>query len=181
MLAACMAGPLDTGQKNATHILFNIIPLLIYHLVYLVLPEDPMPFCFLAKTITKTSTWRFRGHPHGARPKRIICFKKPKKKLISKMQATTIKQKILTYLVPALFATLKVGCCVKHKLRRFLRPIQREGEDVHLAAANDQAELMRQNLIYSQIEPPTTPFLLRLIYKAICERVRNTIRINGIH
>ncbi len=59
------------------------------------------------------------------------------------MQVTTIKQKLLTYLIPALFATLKVGCCIEHKLRRFLRPIQREGEDVHLAAANDQAELVR--------------------------------------
>jgi len=39
-----MAGPLDTGQQIATHLLFNIIPLLIYHLVYLVLPENPMLF-----------------------------------------------------------------------------------------------------------------------------------------
>jgi hypothetical protein len=50
-----MAGPLDTGQQIATYLLFNIIPLLIYHLVYFVLPEDPMSFRFLAKTIAQTS------------------------------------------------------------------------------------------------------------------------------
>jgi len=90
-----MAGPLDTGQEIATHLLFHIIPLVLYHLTFLVLPEEPILFRFL----TKTSTWRFRGHPHGARPKRIKCFKKPKKKLISNMQDTTIKQQLPTYLV----------------------------------------------------------------------------------
>ena len=57
MLAMCMAGPLDTGQEIATHLLLHIIPLLIYHLVYLVLPEDPVSFHFLAKTIAQTSAW----------------------------------------------------------------------------------------------------------------------------
>jgi hypothetical protein len=42
MLVACMAGQLDTGQQIATYLLFNSIPLLIYDLVYLVLPEDPV-------------------------------------------------------------------------------------------------------------------------------------------
>jgi len=52
MLVTCMARPLDTRQQIASYLLFNIIPLLIYHLVYLALPEDPMSFRFLAKTIT---------------------------------------------------------------------------------------------------------------------------------
>jgi hypothetical protein len=108
-LVACMAGPLDTGQQIATYLLFNTIPLLIYHLAFLILPEDPMLFRFL----TKTSTWHFRGHPRGARPKRIKCLKKPKKKLISDMQDKTITQKLPTYLVPALFAAFKAGCFVE--------------------------------------------------------------------
>jgi len=123
-----MAEPLDTGQEIATYLLFNIIPLLIYHLVYLVLREDPMSLCFLAKTIAQTSTWQLRGHPRDARPKRFKCFKKPKKKMISKaIQDKTIKQKlpVASYLVPAFFAAFKVGCCVENKLRHFLRPIQR--------------------------------------------------------
>jgi len=84
MLAACMAGPLDTGQEITTHLLLHIIPLLLYHLVYLVITEDPMLFRFLAKTIAQTSAWRLRGHPRDAHPKRFKCFKKPKKKMVSK-------------------------------------------------------------------------------------------------
>jgi len=119
---------MDTGQEIATHLLLNIIPLLIYHLVYLVLPEDPMSFRFLAKTITQTSAWQLRGHPHDAHPKRIKCFKKPKKKMISEaIQDMTIKQKlpVASYLVPAFFAAFKVGCRVENKLRRFLCPFPR--------------------------------------------------------
>jgi hypothetical protein len=81
--------------------------------------------CILAKTLATTYAWRFRGHPRDAHSKQIKCFKKPKKKLISKIQDTTIKQKLLTHLVPALFAALKVGCRIEHKLCRFLRPFQR--------------------------------------------------------
>ena len=49
MLAACMAGPLVTGQEIATHLLLHIILLLISHLVYLVLPKDPMSFLLLGQ------------------------------------------------------------------------------------------------------------------------------------
>ena len=121
-----MAGPLDTGQEIATHLLLHIIPIVLYHLTFLVLPEDPMSFRFLATTIAQTLSWWLRGHPRGARPKRIKCFKKPKKKLVSKeIQDKTIKQKLHTYLIPALFAAFRVGCCVKSTLRRrFLRPLQ---------------------------------------------------------
>ena len=130
MLVTCMAGPLDTGQEIATHLLFHIIPIVLYHLLCLVLPEDPMSFRLLAQTIAQTSSWRLRGHPRGARPKRSKCFKKPKKKMVSesiqdKAIKQTIKKKLPSYLVPALVAAFKVGCCVENKLRRFLRPIQR--------------------------------------------------------
>jgi hypothetical protein len=126
MLVVCMAGPLDTGQEISTYLLLHIIPLLISHLVYLVLPKDPTSFRFLATTIAKTSSWRLRGHRRGARPKKIKCFKKPKKKLVNEeIQDKTITKKLPTYLVPALFATLKVGCCVEDKLRRFLCPLLR--------------------------------------------------------
>jgi len=125
-----MAGPLDTGQQIATYLFLHIIPLLLYHLIYLVLPEDPMSFRLLEKTIAQTSAWRLRGHPHDARPKRFKCFKKPKKKMaIEEIQDKMIKhilmKKLPSYLMPAFFAIFKVGCCVEDKLRRFLRPLQR--------------------------------------------------------
>jgi hypothetical protein len=73
---------------------------------------------------------QLRGHPRDARPKRFKCFKKPKKKMVSEaIQDNTskqsIKKKLPSYLMPALVAAFKVGCCVEIKLRRFLRPIQR--------------------------------------------------------
>jgi hypothetical protein len=92
-----MAGPLDTGQEISTHLLLHIIPIVIHHLVFLILPKDPMLLCILAKILAKTSACRFRGRPFNAHPKKIKCFKKPKKKLISKIQDTTIKQKLLPY------------------------------------------------------------------------------------
>jgi hypothetical protein len=121
-----MAGPIDTGQQIATYLFFHIIPIIIYHLSFHVVPEDPTSLRILTKTLAKTSVWRLRGHPRGTRPKNIKDFKKPKKKLISEIKdTTTIKQKLPAYLVPALFAALKVGCRIKAKLRRFLRPFQR--------------------------------------------------------
>jgi len=120
-----MAGPLDTGQEIATHLLLHIIPFLIYHLVYLVLPKDPMSFRFLAKITAQTSAWQLQGHPQDARPKRIKCFKKPNEKMISKaIQDMTIKQKlpVASYLVPSFFTAFKVGCHVENKLRHFLCP-----------------------------------------------------------
>ena len=130
MLVVCMAGPLDTGQQISTYLLLHIIPLLLHHLIYLVLPEDSMSFRLLDKSIAQTSEWRLRGHPHDARPKRFKCFKKPKKKMVSEeIQDKTVKyiitKKLPSYLMPAFFAAFKVGCCVEDKLRRFLRPLQR--------------------------------------------------------
>jgi hypothetical protein len=106
-----MAGPIDTGQQIATYLFFHIIPIIIYHLSFHVVPEDPTSLRILTKTLAKASVWRLRGHPCGTRPKNIKDFKKPKKKLISEIKdTTTIKQKLPAYLVPALFAALKVGC-----------------------------------------------------------------------
>jgi hypothetical protein len=119
-----MAGPL-------AYLLLHFTPLLIYHLLYLVLPQDPTSFRLLAKTIAQTSAWHLRGHPRGARPKRVKCFKKPKKKLVSnEIQDKTITKKLPTYLVPALFATFKVGCRVENKIRLFLRPLQQRAPRV---------------------------------------------------
>ncbi len=109
MLIACMAGPLNTGQDIATYLLLHLIPIVLHHLVHLVLPKDPMSFRILAKTIAKTSTWQLRGHPRNASPKRFKCFKKQKKTMVSEeIQDKTIKKKLPSYLVPALFAAFKV-------------------------------------------------------------------------
>ncbi len=123
-----MAGPLDTGQEIATYLLLHLIPIVIYQLVFLAIPEDPMLLRILAKTLVKQAAWRLRGHPHGAHPKKTKCFKKLKEKLISEdqeIQDMTIKNKLPTYLVLALFAALKVGCCIEAKLHRFLPLLQR--------------------------------------------------------
>ncbi len=117
MLVACMAGPIDTGQEIATYLFFHITLIIIYHLALHVVPEDPTLLRILAKTLAKTSVWRFWGRPRDAYPKKIKYFKKPKKKMISEaIQDMTIKQKLTvvanklpSYLVPALFAALKVG------------------------------------------------------------------------
>ncbi len=85
MLVACMAGPMNTGQNIITYLLLQLIPIVLHHLVYLVLPEDPMSFRILARTIAEMSAWQLRGHPRDARPKRFKCFKKPKMKLVSKV------------------------------------------------------------------------------------------------
>jgi len=47
----------------------------------------------------------------------------------------TIKKKLPSYLVPALVATFKVGCCIKIQLRRFLHPIQRAPQFLALQGA----------------------------------------------
>ena len=125
MLVQCMAGPLDTGQQLVTYLFLHIISLLLYHLVYLVLPEDSMSFHLLEKTIAQTSAWRLRGHPHNVRPKGFKCFNKPKKKLDSDKIQDSSTQSNPSYLMPAFFAAFKVGCCVEDTLRRVLRPLQR--------------------------------------------------------
>ena len=130
MLVACMAGPLDTGQHIATYLLLHFISLLLYHLVNLILPEDPMSFRLLEKTIAQTTARRLRRHPHNAHPNRFRCFKKPKKKIVcEEIQDKTIKhiitKKLTSYLMPAFFAAFKVSCCIENKLRHFLHPLQR--------------------------------------------------------
>ncbi len=100
-----MARPMNTGQNTITYLLLQLLPVILHHLVYLALPEDPMSFHILTKTIAKTSAWQLRGHPRDACPKRFKCFKKLKMKLVSKaIQDKTITKKLPSYLVPALFA-----------------------------------------------------------------------------
>jgi hypothetical protein len=77
-----MAGPLDTGREIATRLLLHIIPFVLYQLVFLVLPKDPMLLHILAKTLVNMAAWRLWGHPCGAHSKKIKCFKKSKKKMI---------------------------------------------------------------------------------------------------
>ncbi len=98
MLVACMARPMNTGHNIITYLLLQLIPIVLHHLVYLVLPEDPMSFRILAKPIAETSAWRLRGHPRDARPERFNCFKKPKMKLVSKV----IQEKTITKKAPLL-------------------------------------------------------------------------------
>jgi hypothetical protein len=151
-LVVCMAGPLDTGQEFATYLLFLLIPIMIYQLVFLAIPEDPMLLRILAKTLVKTTAWRLRGHPRIVRPKKTKCFKKPRKKCkmythtgvslnsflfrcyfqkwnfmqnVHPHQSFMTIKKLPSYLVPAFFATIKVGCCIEAYLRKFMHPLQR--------------------------------------------------------
>ncbi len=58
MLVPFMAGPMDTGQKKSTYLLLHLIPIMIYQLVFLAIPEDPMLLRILAITLIKTAAWR---------------------------------------------------------------------------------------------------------------------------
>jgi hypothetical protein len=100
-----MAGPIDTGQQIATYLLLHLLPIIVYHLTFHVIPEDLTLLDILAKTITKTIAWHLRGRPQGVRFKRVKDFKKPKMNPSSEdqeIQDTAIKNKLPTYLVPAL-------------------------------------------------------------------------------
>ncbi len=130
-----MAGPLDTGQEFATYLLFLLIPIMIYELVFLVIPKDPMLLRILAKTLVKTPAWCLRGHPRVVRPKKTKCFKKPRKKLEDQeIQDTRIK-KLPSYLVPAFFAAIKVGCRIEAYLCKFMCPLQRAPRFLALQSA----------------------------------------------
>ncbi len=130
-----MAGPLDTGQEFATYLLFLLIPIMIYQLVFLAIPEDPMLLCILAKTLVKTTAWHLRGHPCIVCSRKTKCFKKPMKNLEDQeIQDTTIK-KLPSYLVPAFFAVIKVGCCIEAYLSKFMHPHQRAPRFLALRSA----------------------------------------------
>jgi hypothetical protein len=132
-----MAGPIDTGHNVMTYLLLQLIPIVLHHLIYLALPKDSMSFRILAKAIAEMSTWRLRGHPCNACPKKFKCFKKPKKKLVSKASHDKkITKGLPSYLVPALLAAFKVGCHVEIELRCFLRPIQRAPRFLELQSAS---------------------------------------------
>jgi hypothetical protein len=144
-LVACMAGPLNTGQEFATYLLFLLIPIMIYKLVFLAIPEDPMLFRILAKTLIKTTAWRLWGHPRVVRPKKTKCFKKPRRhfqkwNFTQNVHPTTIK-KLPSYLVPAFFATIKVDCRIEAYLPKFMLPLQRAPRFLALQSAflNDPA------------------------------------------
>jgi hypothetical protein len=133
-----MAGPFDTGQEIATHLLFHIISIVIYQLIFLILPEDPTLLRILAKTIVKTAAWRLRGHPCSARPKRIKCFKKPKKKLVSNnqdIQDTTTTKKAPYVPCTGPLCHPQGGCRIEDKLRRFLCHVQRAPQFLALQGA----------------------------------------------
>jgi hypothetical protein len=73
-----MAGPLDTGQEFATYLLFLLILIMIYQLVFLAIPEDPMLLRILAKTLLKATAWRLRGHPRKCSSKEDQVFQETK-------------------------------------------------------------------------------------------------------
>jgi hypothetical protein len=138
-LVGCMAGPLNTGQEFATYLLFLLIPIMIYLLVFLAIPKDPMLLRILAKTLVKTTAWCLWGHPHIVRPKKTKYFKKPRRhyqkwNFTQYVHPTTIKN-LPSYLVPAFFATIKVGCRIEAYLRKFMRPLQRAPRFLALQSA----------------------------------------------
>jgi hypothetical protein len=109
-LVLCMAGPLVTGQEFATYLLSLLIPIMIYQLVFLAIPKDPMLLRILAKTLVKTTAWHLRGHPRIVCPKKTKCFKKQKKRHFQKWNFT---QKPPSYLVPAFIAPLRLVVTLK--------------------------------------------------------------------
>jgi hypothetical protein len=136
-LVACMARPLNTGQEFATYLLFLLIPIMIYQLVFRAIPEDPMLLRILAKTLIKTTAWRLRGHPCVVRPKKTKCFKKPRRHFQkwNFTQNVHPHRSLPSYLVPAFFAAIKVGCPIEAYLRKFMRPPQKAPRFLALQSA----------------------------------------------
>ncbi len=120
-----MARPLNTGQEFATYLLFLLIPIMIYQLVFLAIPKDPMLLRILAKTLIKTTAWCLRGHHCVVCPKKTKYFKKPRHyfQKWNFTQNVTMIKKLPSYLIPAFFAAIKVGCRIEAYLRKFMRPL----------------------------------------------------------
>ncbi len=100
---------------------------MIYQLVFLAIPKDPMLLRIVAKTLVKMTAWRLQGHPHVVPPKKTKYFKKPRRNFqkwnfTQNVHPTTIK-KLPSYLVPAFFAAIKVGCRIEAYLRKFMCPL----------------------------------------------------------
>ncbi len=138
-LGACMAGPLNTGQEFATYLLLLLIPIMIYQLVFLTIPEDPMLLRILAMTLVKTTAWRLWRHPWVVCPKKTKYFKKPRRhfqkwNFTQNVHPTMIK-KLPSYLVPAFFAAIKVGCRIEAYPRKFMHPLQRAPRFLALQSA----------------------------------------------
>ncbi len=96
-----------------TYLFIQLLPMTIYVLCHLAYPTKN-----LATTIHKTAPWHLKGKPHVIQHKRVKRYKKP----IRELQDKAKNQMLQTYLFPAAFAALKVGCCVESFLQCFSGP-----------------------------------------------------------
>ena len=103
------------GQEILSYLFFNILPIFITILLHLAYPTKT-----LATAITKSAPWRLRGKPCTICHTRTKRYKIPVRNHQAKNKTSGATIRI--YLFPVLFATYKVGCCVKVLLRRFSGP-----------------------------------------------------------
>jgi hypothetical protein len=108
LLLACAAGPFNTGQEILTYLYFNFLLIFIIILLHLTYPTN-----FMAKVITKSTPWGFRGRPRAIRHTRVKRYKIPVRKLQIKSKKHLRGAAMRTYLFPALFTAFKVGCHVE--------------------------------------------------------------------
>jgi hypothetical protein len=87
--------------------------------------------------------WRLEGKPCVNQRKRVKRYKTP----IKRMQDRAESQTLRTYLLPAAFASFKVGCCVELFVQRFTGPPIR-----------DPTCLAHQSKATLQLAPPPVRF-----------------------
>jgi hypothetical protein len=90
--------------------IFSKIILTLCHLAY--------PTKNLATRIQRMAPWRLKGKPCVVPRRRVKRYKKPVRKLQNKIKDHTLQ----TYLFPAAFAAIKVGCRIESVIRHFSGP-----------------------------------------------------------
>jgi hypothetical protein len=97
------------GQDISTYLFLNFLPIFIIILLHVAYPTKT-----LATAIGKSAPWHFRGKPRTICRMRVKRYKIPVRKHQDKNKTSgTSGATMQTYLFPALFTALKVGCQVE--------------------------------------------------------------------
>jgi hypothetical protein len=106
----------------ATPLFLRILPIIIFYLGRIAIPRKQASLHTLVLSVRKTMAWPLRGRVCGVRKKRVKRYKKPVR---SDQESNKTTSKARTYLLPLLFTTFKVGCCVESCLQHFWQPYSR--------------------------------------------------------
>jgi hypothetical protein len=134
-LLACMAGKNNTGQQIATHLFLHLLPIIIFNLAFRVVPRKQASLHTLVATIHTTAAWHLQEHACNVCQKRVKRYKKP---VTVNQENNKTTNKMRAYLVPFLFASHKVDCCIQLHLRHFWCPYSKEPRLLFLQGATTQ-------------------------------------------